>query len=471
MAPSERDPSLPSGLFTELTSLLGAHGVTIRTEPFQAPFDRAGGYCQLRGNRLVLLDSRASRGEQLRALLEALEAAGLETLGIRGSELSPALLRALNRRGHMAWPHASKAPPIARAMERIDSNRNLAPFTTLGTGGPALRFVRVSARLSLLGALLAQQEEALPILVLGGGSNLVVADQGVDALVVAMNTRGIEFQDDGDEQLVTAQAGEPWDEFVSSTVQRGLAGLECLSGIPGHVGATPIQNVGAYGQEIAQTLEVLTVLDTLSGEELVVSRAECEFGYRDSFWKRAPKGRYIVLDVTFRLRRTPPTLRYEELRRTLSARASPTVQEVRAEVLALRKAKSMLLDPSDENGRSCGSFFVNPVLEGRTVESIARKHGAEPPHFAESEGHFKVPAAWLIEKSGLLRGTRSGAVGLSTRHTLAIVAHSGATSADVIRFAAFVRGRVEETFGVRLRPEPEFWGFSSFEDGLPVLGA
>jgi hypothetical protein len=234
----------------------------VRTEAFHTPLDRAGGYCELRGERLVLLDSRASVGERLRALLEAIEACGLESLGIRGAELSPALLRALNRRGHMTWPHRTQAPPLARAMEKIDTKRSLAPFTTLGTGGPAERFARVSARLSLVGALLALREEGLPILVLGGGSNLVVADTGVNAVVLAMNTRGVEWRKDGDSVLGTVQAGETWDAFVSETVRLGYAGIECLSGIPGQVGATPIQNVGAYGQEVSESIEYITVLDT-----------------------------------------------------------------------------------------------------------------------------------------------------------------------------------------------------------------
>jgi UDP-N-acetylmuramate dehydrogenase len=457
-------------LFRELCGLLAGHGVTIRTEPFHTPLDRAGGYCELHGTRLILLDSRASEGEKLRALLEAIEAAGLEALGIRGNELSPALLRALNQRGHMTWPHRTQAPPLARAMEKIDSERSLAPFTTLGTGGPAQRFVRVSARLSLVSALLALREEGLPILVLGGGSNLVVADGGVRAVVVAMNTRGIEWKKQGDSILATVQAGENWDTFVSAAVAKGYAGIECLSGIPGLVGATPIQNVGAYGQEVKDSVEYLSVLDTRTGEELTVSKAECEFGYRDSFWKRAARGRYIVLDVTFRL--TPggaPALRYEDLRRTLSGVATPTLAGVRQAVLDLRKGKSMLLDPQDDNGRSCGSFFVNPIVSAAQVEAISTTSGEAVPHFAESGGNFKVPAAWLIERAGITRGTRSGPVGISTRHTLAIVAHPGATSRDIVRFAHEVRGRVETTFGVRLRPEPEFWGFSEFEDGLPIL--
>jgi UDP-N-acetylmuramate dehydrogenase len=463
-------PRENASLFRELLGLLASRGVTVRTEVFHTAFDRAGGYCQLFGQNLVLLDARASEAEQVRALIESMESIGLDTLGIRGSDLSPNLLRTLNGRGHMPWPHKTQAPALARAMERIDRDRQLAPFTTLGTGGPALRFVRVSARLSLVSALLALREEKLPVLVLGGGSNLVVSDRGVRASVIAMNTRGLEWRPDGESVLVSAQAGEPWDAFVAETVARDLTGLECLSGIPGHVGATPIQNVGAYGQEVSEAIEFLSVLDTLTGEELTVSKAECEFGYRDSFWKRAQRGRYIVLDVTFRLfKGRAPELRYEELRRTLGSEPSPSLSRVREAVLALRKTKSMVVDPNDENRRSCGSFFVNPFVSGQELEWIAQASQKTPPHFAEGPDRFKVPAAWLIEQSGLARGSRQGPVGLSTRHTLALVAHSGATSADIVRFAHGVRSRVEEKFRVRLRPEPEFWGYSEFDDGLPSL--
>jgi len=355
-------------------------------------------------------------------------------------------------------------------MERIDHQRPLAPFTTLGTGGPALRFARVSARLSLVSALLALREENLPILILGGGSNLVVSDRGVRASVVAMNTRGLEWQKDGESVLVTAQAGEPWDAFVAETVKRGLTGLECLSGIPGHVGATPIQNVGAYGQEVSEAIEWLNVLDTTTGEELQVSKLESEFGYRDSLWKRAPRGRYVVLDVTFRLFSSrPPTLRYEDLKRRLSGSSQPSLAQVREAVLELRRSKSMVIDASDENTRSCGSFFVNPIVSGEDLARVARASQKEPPHFVDGTDRFKVPAAWLIEQAGLTRGTRLGPVGLSTQHTLALVAHSGATSSDVVRLAHAVRQRVEDKFGVRLRPEPDFWGFNELEDGLPSL--
>jgi UDP-N-acetylmuramate dehydrogenase len=253
-------------------------------------------------------------------------------------------------------------------------------------------------------------------------------------------------------------------------VRLGYAGIECLSGIPGLVGATPIQNVGAYGQEVSESIEFVTVLDTVTGEEVTVSRADCEFGYRDSFWKRAEKGRYIMLDVTFRLwPGRAPEPKYDELKRALASDPKPTLETLRRAVLALRKTKSMLLDPTDENGRSCGSFFVNPVVPSQVVEAIARKAGGPVPHFAEPNDHCKVPAAWLIERAGLARGTRHGAVGLSSRHSLAIVAHAGATSSDVVRFAHHVRREVENAFDVRLRPEPEFWGFSEFEDGLPSL--
>lgn len=461
-------PGVPP-LFVELCQVLRSRGVVVREETFQGPFDRAGGYCELRGDRLVLLDKRARPAEQFRALLECIEEIGLSTLGLAGTDLSPALLAQLNRRGHMPWPHSTEAPPLARGHVRQDVSQNLAPYTTLGIGGPAADFLVVHGRTSLAHQLARAQELGLETRVLGGGSNLVVADEGVDSCVVLMRTRGIRFQAESGSVLVEVEAGEIWDDFVRQTVERGYRGLECLSGIPGTVGATPIQNVGAYGQEVAQTIESVTVMDPTDGSLTTLSNEACEFSYRSSIFKGKGSALGIVVSVTFRLEEDPrPTIAFKELEAALSDIAEPTLADARRAVVALRRKKSMVYDVSDPNHRSCGSFFTNPVLPAAAFERLQRKH-TTVPHFPLPDGTFKVPAAWLIEKSGLTRGTRLGPVGLSTAHTLAIVAHDGASAKDVVRFAHVVRRQVEETFDVRLRPEPEFWGFAELEDGLPVL--
>ena len=266
---------------------------------------------------------------------------------------------------------------------------------------------------------------------------------------------------------LTAAAGEGWDDLVRATVERGWAGIECLSGIPGLVGATPIQNVGAYGQEVSDTVTTVRVLDTGSGRILTLDARECGFAYRDSRFRSVEPGRWVVLTVTYRLRPAgAPTVRYADVERHLEARtvASPSLADVRASVLAIRRGKSMVLDPHDPNRRSCGSFFMNPIVsaaECARVEALARDPGM--PRWREPDGRMKLSAAWLIERAGFSRGEGDGLVGLSTRHTLAVVAHEGARARDVVAFATKLRARVLERFGVRLTPEPVFWGLPALE--------
>jgi UDP-N-acetylmuramate dehydrogenase len=300
----------------------------------------------------------------------------------------------------------------------------------------------------------------VPLRVLGGGSNLVVADAGVDALVVRIALRGLSHRERGGAAELTAAAGEPWDGVVAHSVERGWAGLECLSGIPGLVGATPIQNVGAYGQEVSDTVVTVRALDTGTGEVAEIPAGDCEFGYRDSMFKRQTAGRFVVLAVTYRLRPGgAPTLTYGDVQRALAGR-TPALIETRAAVLGIRRGKSMVLDdPRDPNRRSCGSFFLNPIVDAAQATRVAERSGDPAmPRWPQPDGRVKLSAAWLIERAGFTRGDRAGAVGLSTRHTLAIVAHDGARTADVLAFARRVQGQVAERFGVRLAPEPVFWG-------------
>ena len=337
----------------------------------------------------------------------------------------------------------------------------LAPHTTLGVGGPARWFVEATDEATLREALAWSRARGVALRMLGGGSNVVVADAGVEALVVRVGLRGVTTREVGHVVDLTAAAGEPWDDLVALAVARGWAGLECLSGIPGLVGATPLQNVGAYGQEVSDTVVAVRALDTTTGEALTLSPAECGFAYRDSAFKSRELGRYVVLAVTYRLRPgAAPTLGYADVERAVAARGltAPTLADVRASVLAIRRTKSMVLDPGDPNRRSCGSFFTNPIVPPDAAERVAERAGDPTlPRWPQADGGVKLSAAWLIERAGFRRGQREGAVGLSTAHALAIVAHDGARAADVLSFARRLQASVAERFGVRLALEPAVW--------------
>jgi UDP-N-acetylmuramate dehydrogenase len=339
----------------------------------------------------------------------------------------------------------------------------LAPHTTLGVGGPARWLVEAPDEATARAAHAWARERGVPLRVLGGGSNLVVSDAGVEALVVRVALRGLTTREVGGALELTAAAGEPWDGVVRAAVERGWAGLECLSGIPGLVGATPIQNVGAYGQEVSDTVVAVRALDTTTGEIASIPAAECGFAYRDSVFKRTAPGRWIVLAVTYRLRPAgAPTLTYTDVARQLADRGlpQPTLADVREAVLAIRRAKSMVLDdPLDPNRRSCGSFFLNPILEAaEAARVVARADDPAMPRWPQPDGRVKLSAAWLIERAGFARGARAGVVGLSSHHALAIVAYDGARAADVAGYARRVQERVAQRFGVTLTPEPVFWG-------------
>jgi UDP-N-acetylmuramate dehydrogenase len=340
----------------------------------------------------------------------------------------------------------------------------LAPLTTLELGGPARHFVRAEDEATVVEALRWASARGLPVFVLGGGSNLVVGDEGFDGLVLQVVPRGLEFHAAGSEMLVVAAAGQPWDALVGEAVARQLAGVECLAGIPGLVGATPVQNVGAYGQEVGETIRSVRVLDrqTLTVAEL--APAACRFGYRDSAFKRDPD-RHVVLAVTFALRPGgAPALRYGELAQAVAPTA--TLAEVRAAVLALRRRKSMVIDPTDENRRSAGSFFMNPIVPAAQAEEVVRlavsgglvTDPAQVPRYPAPDGQVKLAAGWLIERSGVNKGYRRGPVGISSRHALALVHHGGGRTAELLALAREVRDAVAARFGVRLIPEPVLLG-------------
>ncbi len=342
----------------------------------------------------------------------------------------------------------------------------LAPRTTLGVGGAARWFVEAHDEYAVLDALDWAKTHDVPLRVLGGGSNLVVADAGVDALVVKIDLRGVYSREVDGLMEVTAAAGEPWDDLVRRAVVQGWAGLECMSGIPGLVGATPIQNVGAYGQEVSDTLVEVRALDAQSGEIATLANRDCCFAYRDSRFKSVEPGRWVVLSVSYRLQPAGlPTVRYADVERHLEARrvSAPTLADVRESVLAIRRQKSMVLDdPRDPNRRSCGSFFTNPIVtESELAEAERRVGDRTMPRWPQADGRVKLSAAWLIERAGFTRGHHHGPVALSTRHALALVCHEGARARDVLDFAAHLQQTVEARCGVRLTPEPVVWDQAS----------
>jgi UDP-N-acetylmuramate dehydrogenase len=321
----------------------------------------------------------------------------------------------------------------------------LSAYTTLRLGGPA-RVVEASSQEELVAAARSAS------LILAGGSNLVVADEGVPGTVVRVATRGVERSGG----VLTVAAGEPWDELVAASVRAGLAGIECLSGIPGSVGATPIQNVGAYGQEVAAVIRSVRVWDRERDRVEELDAAACGFAYRTSIFKRNP--RWLVLAVTFALRESGESdpIRYAELARALGVPlgAMAPLAAVREAVLALRRGKGMVVDPADPDSVSAGSFFTNPILPLADWERIP----GHPPAWPEPDGRVKTSAAWLIERAGFARGYGGGRVGISTKHTLALVNRGGATTAELLALAREIAAGVRERFGVELQPEPVLVG-------------
>jgi UDP-N-acetylmuramate dehydrogenase len=335
----------------------------------------------------------------------------------------------------------------------------LADHTTLRLGGPARSWVRATTEAELVDAVRRADEAGEPVLVLAGGSNVVVADAGFDGTVVEVATTGVAADHEGDDPtcggvLVTVAAGEGWEALVEHAVANHWVGVEALSGIPGSVGATPIQNVGAYGQEVSQTLASVRVWDRRLKGMRTFAAADCGFAYRTSRFKADP-GRHLVLSVTFQFRQgelgAPVT--YAELARTLGVEpgSRPRTSDVRQAVLDLRRSKGMVLDPDDHDTWSAGSFFTNPVIPADTVPDGA-------PAWSQADGLVKTSAAWLIERAGFGKGYGDGAARLSTKHTLALTNRGGATTADLLGLAREIRDGVAARFGIRLVNEPVLIG-------------
>jgi UDP-N-acetylmuramate dehydrogenase len=348
---------------------------------------------------------------------------------------------------------------------RLEHDVPLAPLTTLRLGGIAARVAVIEREGDVPEALAEAERAGLETFVLGGGSNLVVADEGVSALVLRMASRGVDVKVEDGIARVTLAAGEPWDAFVSRAVGERFAGVECLAGIPGFVGATPIQNVGAYGQEVKDTVASVRAYDRAVRAFVDLTPAECDFGYRASRLKAT--GRYIVTAVTFALpiKDESAPIRYPELARALGVAEGATLPlgRVRETVVALRRTKGMVIDTADPESVSAGSFFVNPVVDDggltRILEGVrSLGEGVSVPRYPAGEGHWKVPAAWLIERSGFSRGYARGHVHVSTRHTLALVNDGEGTTRELLELAREIVRGVHERFGVTLTPEPVMVG-------------
>lgn len=357
----------------------------------------------------------------------------------------------------------------------MEENKPLAPFTTFGIGGPARWFVEAGGEDEILEATAWAQERGLALFVLGGGSNLLVADTGFNGLVLRVGLRGIALDEPEPDNGASVQriyqvaAGEDWDRFVVRTVEDNCAGVECLAGIPGTVGGTPVQNVGAYGQEAASVIERVRVFDMKERAFQEFSAADCGFSYRCSRFNSIDRDRYIVTRVDYRLTLGgAPTLRYADLQRAIADAAKqgkpPSLIDVARVVRRIRLGKGMLLVDGDPDCRSAGSFFKNPVVSEEKVRQIAVVSTKEPPRFpagpgSENAGRVKLPAAWLIEQAGFSKGYGQGSAGVSSRHTLALVNRGGAGAKEVLLLAGQINAAVEARFGIRLEMEPVLVGF------------
>lgn len=347
----------------------------------------------------------------------------------------------------------------------ISEHVPLAWHTTLGLGGPARWFCACHDQTAVGEALVWAAERRIPVHVLGGGSNTVFSDDGFPGLVIQPALEGLTFTELGDGWAIEVAAGMDWDAVVAEAVTRELSGMECLSGIPGWAGAAPIQNIGAYGQELSSVLETVSCLDRRSLEHVSIPAAECDFSYRFSRFKGRDRDRYVILGMTLKLRAdSRPVIRYGELEEAVNAtsdwdRLDPgqAVRRVRETVLALRRRKGMVIDSSDSESRSVGSFFLNPVLSMGEVDTLVEKWrsggGTEPVPGFPVDGRVKVPAAWLIERAGFPRGHEVGRVRISRRHALALV-NDGGTARDLLALAASIERGVFERFGIRLEREP-----------------
>ena len=340
----------------------------------------------------------------------------------------------------------------------------LGPRTTLGVGGPSRWYAEAHSEEELQNAVAWAAECRLPLFILGGGSNLVISDNGWAGLTLRIAIPGVERYSENGREVFRSGAGENWDTLVKRTVDANCAGVECLSGIPGSVGGTPVQNVGAYGQDVSETLIRVRALELETGTFHDFSNAECGFAYRTSRFNTTDRNKFVITSATLSL--TPngePKIEYADLKKHFAGRAAkPTLHETRDAVRSIRHSKAMMIVEGDEDCRSAGSFFKNPVVELKTYDRIAAQvetKGLVPPRYPASEGRVKMAAAWLVEQSGLSKGFVLGRAAISRRHALAIVNRGGATAAEVIALKDRIQQQVRDSFGIELQPEPVFVGF------------
>ena len=362
----------------------------------------------------------------------------------------------------------------------IQENVPLAPLTTLQVGGAARFFAELRREDEVREAVQFAKRRELPLFVLGGGSNLVVADSGWPGLVLKIAIGGIASPTandaTGNAVLFSVGAGVNWDDFVAQAVAQNCAGVECLSGIPGSVGGTPVQNVGAYGQEVADTIESVRALDLKQDRIVVLPKPACGFRYRASIFNSTERGRYIILRVNYRLHRGgAPSLKYADLQRHFAGRVQenfserpaekttpPSLAETRAAVREIRRSKGMLIVPGDEDCRSAGSFFKNPVLSEAQFQELAARAASkalEIPSYPALDAQKKISAAWLVEHAGFSKGYATGAAGISNKHALALINRGNARASDIVELKDEIQRGVQEAWGILLEPEPVFVGF------------
>jgi UDP-N-acetylmuramate dehydrogenase len=346
----------------------------------------------------------------------------------------------------------------------IAENVPLAPLTTLKVGGAARYFIEATSTADVSQAVEFSKSADLPLFILGGGSNLVISDAGWPGLVLKVGITGINHRHGHDEVIFEAGAGEDWDKFVGMVVAHNIAGIECLSGIPGSVGASPVQNVGAYGQEVSNTIDSVVALDLRDGQVYELGNEECGFSYRTSIFNTTERGRYIILQVNYSLKHGAEAyVAYADLKKYFAGWSEkPTLANVRDAVRKIRAGKGMLITAGDDDCRSAGSFFKNPILSADQYQALTLRAAAKNlqiPSYPALDAQKKVSAAWLVEHSGFSRGYGIGPVGISNKHALAIVNRGNATAADIVAFKEDIQQRVEEIWGILLEPEPVFVGF------------
>jgi UDP-N-acetylmuramate dehydrogenase len=339
-------------------------------------------------------------------------------------------------------------------------SESLRDYTSLHIGGPAKRFIHAKTEAELVEAVKAADAAGEPLLIIGGGSNVLIGDEGFDGTVVRVETKGNSYHVDAcSGGMITVAAGEDWDEFVQWILGKGFVGLETLSGIPGTIGASPIQNIGAYGHEVSETIARVRTWDRKAGEYKTFSNSECEFEYRSSRFKKE-KDRYLIIDVTFQLKNGEMSLpiKYEELARALNVNLEERVlvEQVRKAVLSLRSLKGMLLNKSDHDTWSAGSFFVNPIVSAEVAASLP----SDAPRWAQADGRVKTSAAWLMERAGVKKGDCYEGAGVSNKHVLALVNNGSAKASDLIELARSSRKAVKDAFGITLEPEVQFVGIT-----------